>query len=123
MVEYALRASRFYEHESCGKCTPCRVGTRWLSQILQSIEDGHGTQADLDLLLDVCDRVNGKCLCVLGDSDALVVASCLDKFRDDFQAHIDLGRCPFEESPLAGVLAPAVQHERRFHRELDVIPA
>jgi hypothetical protein len=60
---------------------------------------------------------------VLGDSDALVVASCLDKFRDDFQAHIDLGRCPFEESPLAGVLAPAVQHERRFHRELDVIPA
>ena len=63
MVEYALRASRFYEHESCGKCTPCRVGTRWLSQILEKIEDGHGTQHDLDLLLDVCDRVNGKCLC------------------------------------------------------------
>ena len=123
MVEYALRASRFYEHESCGKCTPCRVGTRWLSQILQSIEDGQGSQADLDLLLDVCDRVNGKCLCVLGDSDALVVASCLDKFRDEFQAHIDLGRCPFEDSPLDGVLAPAVQHERRFHRELAVIPA
>jgi NADH-quinone oxidoreductase subunit F len=123
MVAYALRASRFYEHESCGKCTPCRVGTRWLSQILQSIEDGTGTQTDLDLLLDVCDRVNGKCLCPLGDSDALVVASCLDKFRDEFQAHIDLGRCPFEDSPLAGVLAPAVQHERRFHRLLDVIPA
>jgi NADH-quinone oxidoreductase subunit F len=123
MVAYALRASRFYEHESCGKCTPCRVGTRWLSQILQSIEDGHGTQADLDLLLDVCDRVNGKCLCPLGDSDALVVASCLDKFREEFQAHIDRGGCPFEDSPLADVLAPAVQHERRFHRLLDVIPA
>jgi NADH-quinone oxidoreductase subunit F len=123
MVEYALRASRFYEHESCGKCTPCRVGTRWLSQILQKLEDGHGTQADLDLLLDVCDRVNGKCLCILGDSDALVVASCLDKFRDEFEAHIELGACPFPESPLDGVLAPAVQHERRFHRELNVIPA
>ena len=104
MVEYALRASRFYEHESCGKCTPCRVGTRWLSQILQKLEDGHGTQADLDLLLDVADRVNGKCLCPLGDSDALVVASCVDKFRDEFQAHIDEGGCPFADSPLDGVL-------------------
>jgi NADH-quinone oxidoreductase subunit F len=123
MVEYALRASRFYEHESCGKCTPCRVGTRWLSQILQSIEDGEGTQTDLDLLLDVCERVNGKCLCPLGDSDALVVAACVDKFRDEFQAHVDLGRCPFEDSPLRGVLAPAVQHERHLHRELKLIPA
>jgi NADH-quinone oxidoreductase subunit F len=123
MVEYALRASRFYEHESCGKCTPCRVGTRWLSQILEKIEDGHGTQRDLDLLLDVCDRVNGKCLCPLGDSDALVVASCLDRFRDEFQAHIDRGRCPLPESPLHDVLAPVVQVERRFHRELHVIPA
>ena len=123
MVEYALRASRFYEHESCGKCTPCRVGTRWLSQILEKIEAGDGTRRDLDLLLDVCDRVNGKCLCPLGDSDALVVASCLDRFRDEFQAHIELGRCPFPDSPLDGVLSPVVQIERRFHRELQVIPA
>jgi NADH-quinone oxidoreductase subunit F len=123
MVEYALRASRFYEHESCGKCTPCRVGTRWLSQILQAIEDGQGTQTDLDLLLDVCERVNGKCLCPLGDSDALVVAACVDKFRDEFQAHIDQSCCPFEDSPLGGVLAPAVQHERHIHRALKLIPA
>jgi NADH-quinone oxidoreductase subunit F len=123
MVEYALRASRFYEHESCGKCTPCRVGTRWLSQILQAIEDGQGTQTDLDLLLDVCERVNGKCLCPLGDSDALVVAACVDRFRDEFQAHIDQSGCPFEDSPLGGVLAPAVQHERRMHRVLNLIPA
>ena len=123
MVEYALRASRFYEHESCGKCTPCRVGTRWLSQILEKLESGQGTQRDLDLLLDVCDRVNGKCLCPLGDSDALVVASCIDRFRDEFQAHIDEGGCPFPDSPLDGVLAPVVQHEHRLHRELKVIPA
>jgi NADH-quinone oxidoreductase subunit F len=121
MVEYALRASRFYEHESCGKCTPCRVGTRWLSQILEKIEAGRGTRADLDLLLDVCDRVNGKCLCILGDSDALVVASCLDKWRDEFEAHVELGACPFPDSSLDGVLAPAVQHERHFARELKVI--
>jgi NADH-quinone oxidoreductase subunit F len=123
MVEYALRASRFYEHESCGKCTPCRVGTRWLSQILEKVEAGDGTQRDLDLLLDVCGRVNGKCLCPLGDSDALVVASCLDRFRDEFEEHIKLGRCPFPDSPLRGVLSPVVQTERRFHRELNVIPA
>jgi NADH-quinone oxidoreductase subunit F len=123
MVEYALRASRFYEHESCGKCTPCRVGTRWLSQILEKIEDGHGTQADLDLLLDVCTGVNGKCLCPLGDSDALVVASCLDKFRDEFELHIASGGCPFPDSPLKGILSPVEQHERQVHRELKVIPA
>jgi NADH-quinone oxidoreductase subunit F len=123
MVEYALRASRFYEHESCGKCTPCRVGTRWLSQLLEKIEAGHGTRRELDLLLDVCGRVNGKCLCPLGDSDALVVASCLDRFRDEFEAHIELGRCPFPESPLHGVLSPIVQVERELHRQLNVIPA
>jgi NADH-quinone oxidoreductase subunit F len=122
IVEYALRASRFYEHESCGKCTPCRVGTRWLSQLLQELEDGRGTEADLDLLLDVCDRVNGKCLCPLGDSDALVVASCFEKFEDEFRAHVELGRCPFEDSPLDDVLAPVVMHERRHvHRALPVI--
>jgi NADH-quinone oxidoreductase subunit F len=123
MVEYGLRASRFYEHESCGKCTPCRVGTRWLSQILQKIEDGDGTHADLDLLLDVSERVNGKCLCPLGDSDALVVVSCVDKFREDFELHISRGECPFPDSPLARVLSPVEQHERHLHRELKIIPA
>jgi NADH-quinone oxidoreductase subunit F len=123
MVEYGLRASRFYEHESCGKCTPCRVGTRWLSQILQKIENGEGTHADLDLLLDVSERVNGKCLCPLGDSDALVVVSCVDKFREDFELHISRGECPFPDSPLDRVLSPVEQHERHLHRELKIIPA
>ena len=122
IVEYALRASRFYEHESCGKCTPCRVGTRWLSQLLQALEDGHGTHADLDLLLDVCDRVNGKCLCPLGDSDALVVSTSFQRFEDEFRAHVDREGCPFPDSPLEGILAPVVQHARHtFHRELEVV--
>ena len=66
MVQLGVRISQFYEHESCGKCTPCRVGTKWLTQILQKIEEGRGTQGDLDLLLDVAERINGKCLCPLG---------------------------------------------------------
>jgi NADH-quinone oxidoreductase subunit F len=111
MVQLGIRVSQFYEHESCGKCTPCRVGTRWLTQILQKIEDGRATQADFDLLLDVCDRILGKCLCPLGDSDAIAVASYVDKFRDEFQAHIDQGGCPFGgESSLDGILAPVAMH-------------
>jgi NADH:ubiquinone oxidoreductase, NADH-binding (51 kD) subunit len=64
-------------HESCGKCTPCRVGTRWLVQILRAVEDGRASENDLEVLLDVCDRIIGKCLCVLGDSAAMPVASCV----------------------------------------------
>jgi NADH-quinone oxidoreductase subunit F len=112
MVQLGIRVSQFYEHESCGKCTPCRVGTRWLTQILQKIEDGRAAQPDLDLLLSVCDRILGKCLCPLGDSDAIAVLSYVDRFRDEYQAHIDLGRCPFDgESSLEGILAPSAMHD------------
>jgi NADH-quinone oxidoreductase subunit F len=130
MVQLGVRVSQFYEHESCGKCTPCRVGTRWLTQILQKIEEGGGTQGDLDLLLDVAERINGKCLCPLGDSDAIVVASYVDKFRDEFQAHIDEGGCPLAgSSSLEGILAPVEMHERlvhahglgRIHTHLEVL--
>ena len=116
MVQLGVRISQFYEHESCGKCTPCRVGTKWLTQILQKIEDGRGTQGDLDLLLDVAERINGKCLCPLGDSDAIAVVSYVAKFRDEFQAHIDEGGCPFlGASSLDGILAPVTVHERLVH--------
>ena len=84
MVQLGVRVSQFYEHESCGKCTPCRVGTRWLTQILKKIEAGQGTHPDLDLLLDVGERINGTCLCPLGDSDAIAVASYVAKFREEF---------------------------------------
>ena len=118
MVQLGIRVSQFYEHESCGKCTPCRVGTRWITQILQKIEAGRAGQADLDLLLSVCDRVLGKCLCPLGDSDAIAVLSYVDRFRDEYQAHIDLGRCPFDgESSLERILAPSALHEHHGRRE------
>ena len=111
MVQLALRAAQFYMHESCGKCTPCREGTRWLVQLLRKIEDGRAERHELDLLLDVCDRILGKSLCALGDFAVYPVASYATKFRGEFEEHIDLGRCPFEgESSVEGVLAPIDQH-------------
>jgi NADH-quinone oxidoreductase subunit F len=111
MVQLGIRVSEFYEHESCGKCTPCREGTRWMTQILRRLEAGDAVQSELDLLLDVCDRINGKCLCPLGETAAVAVASYVDKFRAEFQAHIDEAGCPFgDSSPLHGVVAPVAVH-------------
>jgi NADH-quinone oxidoreductase subunit F len=111
MVQFALRVGQFYMHESCGKCTPCRVGTRWLVQMLRAVENGTASESDFDLALDVCDRIIGKCLCVLGDSDAMIVASCVTKFRDEFRAHLEHGGCPFgHDSSLDGLFAPSDQH-------------
>jgi NADH-quinone oxidoreductase subunit F len=111
IVQFALRVAQFYMHESCGKCTPCRVGTRWLVQILRAVEDGAASEADLETLLDVCDRIIGKCLCVLGDSAAMPVASCVTKFRDEFREHLAQGGCPFgADSSLANLFAPVDQH-------------
>jgi NADH-quinone oxidoreductase subunit F len=120
MVQLGLRVAQFYMHESCGKCTPCREGTRWMVQILRSIEAGTASQGDLDLLLDVCDRILGKCLCPLGDAAAMPVASYVDKFRAEFQEHLDSG-CPMHgESSLEHVLAPVDQHS---HDPVAEVPA
>jgi NADH-quinone oxidoreductase subunit F len=121
IVQLGIRFSEFYEHESCGKCTPCREGTRWLTAILRKLEDGRATQPDLDLLLDVCDRINGKCLCPLGDSDAIIIASYVAKFREEFVAHIEEGGCPFGgASSLDHVLAPIQMHT---HSPVAEVPA
>jgi NADH-quinone oxidoreductase subunit F len=112
MVQLGVRVSAFYQHESCGKCTPCRIGCRWLTQILAKIEAGRASQPELDLLVDVCDRILGKCLCPLGDSDAIAVASYVAKFRHEFQAHIDQGGCPLHgASSLEGIMAPVFEHD------------
>jgi NADH-quinone oxidoreductase subunit F len=121
MVQLGIRVSEFYEHESCGKCTPCREGTRWMTQILRRLEAGDAEQHELDLLLDVCDRINGKCLCPLGETAAIAVASYVDKFRGEFQQHIDEGGCPFgDSSPLHAVLAPVAMHT---HSPTATVPA
>jgi NADH-quinone oxidoreductase subunit F len=121
MVQLGIRISEFYEHESCGKCTPCREGTRWMTQILRRLEAGDAEQNELDLLLSVCDRINGKCLCPLGETAAIAVASYVDKFRGEFQQHVDEGGCPFgEASPLHNVLAPVAIHT---HSPVATVPA
>jgi NADH-quinone oxidoreductase subunit F len=121
MVQLGLRVAQFYMHESCGKCTPCREGTRWMVQLLHAIEEGRAEQHELDLLLDVCDRVLGKCLCPLGDAAAMPVASYVAKFRAEFQRHVDEGGCPFGgESSLEGLFAPVDQHT---HAPVAEVPA
>ena len=110
MVQLGIRVSEFYEHESCGKCTPCREGTRWMTTILRKLEAGDASEASSTCCSSVCDRINGKCLCPLGDTAAMAVASYVDKFRDEFVAHLDHAGCPFEDSPLEGLLAPVAQH-------------
>jgi NADH-quinone oxidoreductase subunit F len=120
MVQLALRAEKFYMHESCGKCTPCREGTRWLVRILEKIEDGRAEYADLDLLDNVGSRILGRSLCALGDFAVYPVQSYLRKFRAEFEEHIALGRCPFGgESSIEGILAPSDQH----HRPIATVPS
>lgn len=104
MVRNALLTAHFFEHESCGKCTPCREGTWWKVKVLERLERGEGRQEDMDLLLDICDAIDGKCFCPLGDASAWAVRSGVKLFREEFQAHVDEGRCPFgeEEEMLVG---------------------
>jgi len=121
MVQLGIRISEFYEHESCGKCTPCREGTRWMTQILRRLESGEALQSELDLLLDVCDRINGKCLCPLGETAAVAVASYVEKFRGEFVAHVEQSGCPFgDSSPLRDVIAPGAMH---LHSASSAVPA
>ncbi len=121
LVQLALRSTKFYMHESCGKCTPCREGTRWMVQILEKIERGDGELSDLDLLGSVGTRILGKSLCALGDFAVYPVASYLDKFRDEFVAHIEQGGCPYGgESSVEGIFAPSDQHT---HSPVATVPA
>jgi len=121
MVQLGLRVAQFYMHESCGKCTPCREGTRWMVQILKKIEEGTAEQGELDLLLNVCDRILGHCLCPLGDAAAMPIASYVAKFREEYQRHIDEGGCPFGgESSLEGILAPVDQHHAHQRSQIEV---
>src|SRR5213593_2711056 len=121
MVQLALRAEKFYMHESCGKCTPCREGTRWMVQLLTKIEDGRGEYSDLDLIESVGSRILGRSLCALGDFAVYPVQSYLRKFRSEFEAHIEQRGCPFAgESSIDGIVAPADQHS---HSATATVPS
>ncbi|UCC85164.1 MAG: NADH-quinone oxidoreductase subunit NuoF [Gemmatimonadota bacterium] len=93
MVRAVRRMVEFYAHESCGQCTPCREGTSWLTKILRRIERGDGREEDIPLLLDVGSNMAGSTICPLSDSAAVPVVSSIQKFEDEYMAHIRDGSC------------------------------
>jgi len=102
VVRATLRWMEFYQHESCGKCTPCREGTYWIVQVLDSLERGEGSDADLDKLLDICDNILGRAFCPFGDGAVSPVVSSIKHFRDEYLEHSKHGGCPFD--PAASTL-------------------
>jgi NADH-quinone oxidoreductase subunit F len=102
VLRVVLRWTEFYEHESCGKCTPCREGTFWMVQVLEDLEHGRGSEADLDKLLDICDNLVGRSFCALGDAAGMPVISSIQHFRDEYVEHLKHGGCPFD--PAASTL-------------------
>jgi NADH-quinone oxidoreductase subunit F len=101
-VRAALRWTEFYQHESCGKCTPCREGTYWMVRILDRLERGKGTDEDLDKLLDISDNIVGRSFCPFGDTAVSPAVSSIKYFRDEFLEHGKHGGCPFD--PAAATL-------------------
>ncbi len=86
MVSFLRRVTHFYQHESCGQCTPCREGTGWLERIVTRIDNGEGNMRDLDLLLDLCDQMEGRTICAFADAAAWPVRNTVKRFREDFEA-------------------------------------
>jgi NADH-quinone oxidoreductase subunit F len=96
VVRATLRWTEFYQHESCGKCTPCREGTYWMVRVLERLDRGQGTDEDLDKLLDICDNIAGRAFCAFGDGAISPVVSSIKYFRDEFIEHFKRGGCPFD---------------------------
>ena len=93
MVKSLLRLSYFYQHESCGQCTPCREGTGWLWRMVDRIEHGHGRMEDIELLGSVAGNIMGRTICALGDAAAMPVQGMIKHFRDEFVHHVEHKRC------------------------------
>lgn len=94
IVGASARLVKFYREESCGKCTPCREGTFWMTDVLNRIETGMGDAHDLETLMDVADNISGKCFCPLGDASLGFMVSAVKHFRQEFEQHVTDHRCP-----------------------------
>src|SRR5580693_9232601 len=92
ILDVAMKVAKFYRHESCGKCTPCREGTNWTVKMLERIDSGEATPMDLEIMASVQEHIIGNCLCVLGDAMAMPIGSMIAKFRPEFEAHIEAAR-------------------------------
>jgi NADH-quinone oxidoreductase subunit F len=110
MVKAALRIMRFYAHESCGWCIPCREGTTWLRRLLQRFHDGMGQRSDITLIGDLARNMLGRTFCPLGDAAAMPTISIVEKFTQEFEDHLNGKPCPYEDRPVAWP-APNVQAE------------
>src|SRR5207302_650961 len=104
----ALRMTEFYRDESCGKCTPCREGTYWLTEIYERLEHGRGKESDIDLLMDICDNIGGKSFCPLGDAATSPITSSIKLFREkDELVHLTIDDIPVAVPPGTLVWAAA----------------
>jgi NADH-quinone oxidoreductase subunit F len=102
VVDATLRMLEFYAHESCGKCTPCREGTWWMTKVLRRIEHGGGRMDDMPLMQNVGDNILFKAFCALADGAISPIHSSLKFFMDEYEEHVRLGRCPFEDRESVG---------------------
>ncbi len=91
MLDVLKRVTKFYSHESCGQCTPCRIGNSWINKIVKRMADGNGKREDLDKIIQLANNMLGKTLCPLGDAAAMPVLSIIQKFRDELESYIPLG--------------------------------
>jgi NADH-quinone oxidoreductase subunit F len=119
ILDVAMKTAKFYRHESCGKCTPCREGTNWTVKMLERIDSGEATPMDLEIMASVQEHIIGNCLCVLGDAMAMPIGSMIAKFKDEFEAHIERARMNSGLGGLAGSdLALAAQGAFEDEHEL-----
>jgi NADH-quinone oxidoreductase subunit F len=111
VLDVALKVAKFYAHESCGKCVPCREGTNWTHKMLARIQSGEATPMDLDIMASVQEQIIGNCLCVLGDAMAMPIGSMVEKFRPELEAEIEAARERAEAAAVADVVPLGVADE------------
>jgi NADH-quinone oxidoreductase subunit F len=103
MVEFALRTMKFYQHESCGWCIPCREGTDWLKKTLTRVHAGGGVAKDIDNIRYLAQNMLGRTFCPLGDAAAMPTIAFVDKFRKEFEDHLDGKPCPYAPQTVAAL--------------------
>jgi NADH-quinone oxidoreductase subunit F len=111
VLDTMLKVAKFYAHESCGKCVPCREGTNWTQKMVERIYSGEATPMDLDIMASVQEQIIGNCLCVLGDAMAMPIGSMVKKFRAELEQEIEEARRRAERTPSADVIALGVADE------------
>jgi NADH-quinone oxidoreductase subunit F len=111
ILDTMLKVAKFYAHESCGKCVPCREGTNWTHKMVQRIYTGEATPMDLDIMASVQEQIIGNCLCVLGDAMAMPIGSMVAKFRPELEAEIEAARERAEGAAIQDVVALGVADE------------